>query len=210
MGHSMGAAVSNYFTALFPEMVLALINVDFMRPFTLDERVVRMRDYGLILSKAERLKGKAPVYSESDAIERLVNARVMGDENEMNVDHECAAILLPRSAKREEDGYSWRHDPRARPNFLVLFGGRNYTEAVGAVRCPVLSLCATRGVVVLPESFYAPVVKAYESNAKWFKRVTIEGTHHVHLTHPERVAPHINKFYAKLPSLMNRRLLAKY
>ncbi|XP_042893174.1 probable serine hydrolase [Penaeus japonicus] len=205
MGHSMGAAVSNYFAALFPEFVEALINVDFLRPFHLMEPVDRWRVYAFDLFKYEQFEsGGGTVYSEAEAIDRLVSARIIGNDEEVNVDHEAAQTLLPRSARRVEGGYVWSHDPKARSTFLTVFGGGNWVEALAEIRCPVLAVVATRGVCVMPDRVYAQVYETYRKNAAWFDREVVEGTHHVHLTHPERVAPAVVRFLAEVRARRRR------
>ncbi|XP_063593422.1 probable serine hydrolase [Penaeus indicus] len=210
MGHSMGAAVVNYFTALFPEFVEGVVNVDFLRPFHLMEPVDRWRTYAFDLFKYEQFEpGAGTVYSEAEAIDRLVAARIIGNDDEVNVDREAAQTLLPRSARRVEGGYVWGHDPKARATFLTVFGGRNWIEAIATIRCPVLAVVATRGVCTMPERFYARVLETYSANAAWFSREVVEGAHHVHLTHPERVAPAVVRFLGELQGRRGRAARAR-
>nr|XP_027212501.1 serine hydrolase-like protein [Penaeus vannamei] len=199
MGHSMGAAVVNYFAALFPEFVEGVVSLDFLRPFHLLEPVDRWRTYAFDLFKYEQFEpGAGTVYSEAEAVDRLVTARAIGNDDEVNVSREAAQTLLPRSARRVEDGYVWGHDPKARATFLTVFGGRNWVEAIAAVRCPVLAVVATRGVCTMPVRFYTRVFETYNANAAWFSHEVVEGAHHVHLTHPERVAPAVARFLGDL------------
>ncbi|XP_069996122.1 probable serine hydrolase [Penaeus vannamei] len=199
MGHSMGAAVVNYFAALFPEFVEGVVSLDFLRPFHLLEPVDRWRTYAFDLFKYEQFEpGAGTVYSEAEAVDRLVTARAIGNDDEVNVSREAAHTLLPRSARRVEDGYVWGHDPKARATFLTVFGGRNWVEAIAAVRCPVLAVVATRGVCTMPVRFYTRVFETYNANAAWFSHEVVEGAHHVHLTHPERVAPAVARFLGDL------------
>ncbi|XP_069947926.1 serine hydrolase-like protein [Cherax quadricarinatus] len=209
MGHSMGAAVSNYFTVLFPEYVVALINLDFIKPVNKVSKIEGWRSDASQLFKAEQEQRDPLVYSENEAIDRMVDARVFWEGGESHIDHDAAYVLLPRAARQVVGGYIWTHDPKARPNFLAVFNNDNWMTAISSVKCPVLLVRASDGVCIFPEKWYSKEMSAYHNNAKWFDVVEVKGKHHVHITHPERVAPAVSAFVNKVFKSFSGQLNAK-
>ncbi|XP_042238198.1 serine hydrolase-like protein [Homarus americanus] len=196
MGHSMGSAISCYFIALFPEYVGAFISLDLIKPVIRTSRLESFRNDALKLFKTEDEKRQPIVYSESEAIDRLTAARYMGGANSIQ---DSAHILLLRSGRKVEGGYVWNHDPRAYSNFNGLFYGNSiFLEAISSITCPVMIVRASKGMCNLPDSVYRKELDVYQSNAQWLDIATVEGTHHVHLSHPERVAPLVSGFLQKL------------
>ncbi|XP_045118584.1 probable serine hydrolase isoform X1 [Portunus trituberculatus] len=186
VGHSMGACISNVFTSLFPEQVIAFVSLDYIRPrkTTIDS----IQQNISVLFKGETLRKQKPVvYSEEQAIERLIKARTNLGINAA-IDRDAAYVLLPRSARQVEGGYAWSHDPRARANFQATFGKSWYTYT-SQIRCPVLIVAANHGIVTSAvREVFEEALAVYRSNAQWLDVVAVDGSHHVHLTHPKRVA----------------------
>ena len=142
MGHSLGAAVANYFTSFFPECVDALICIDLIHPYALEERVKCFTLYGNALLKGDLSAGKISIFSLEQAVDKLVAARP-------SLTPESAIILLPRAVKKYQNGYTWTHDIKAKASFLILYGGRNYKEVISSIQCPVLCSAHFQGLPVL-------------------------------------------------------------
>lgn len=205
MGHSMGAAVASVFTALFPEHVKALISLDYMSPRlgSKPSFVEECRKSAFFLIKAEELAQQPPlVYSEKEAIDRLVEARMyVPTATKSDIDQGAAQILLPRSTLQVEDGYVWSHDNKVKVSFLFLISGEKWIEIISAIKCPVLSIRATCGTGLFPVKFVKYIHDIYEKNAQWFQHEIVEGNHFVHLMNPDVVAPVINNFLEKVTKI---------
>lgn len=199
MGHSMGGAVSCVFTAIFPELVSALIIFDYVAPLSTRGFVEQCQIYAEDLLKSEKLALEPPlVYSEKEAIDRLIAARVFGYSDDATIDKEAAQILLPRSAREVDNGYVWSHDRKARPTFLVFISGKKWIETISAIKCPVLLIQATRGTNMFQIESLNKIYEIYRRNAQWFNVEVVEGCHHVHLTEPNHVAPSVTHFLEKV------------
>lgn len=196
IGHSMGACVSNIFTALFPKQVTALVSLEYIQPKQTSINIMQQNVH--MLFKGEQLRKQEPiVYSEEEAIERLIKAKASFGFA-ASVDNDAAYILLPRSARQVEGGYVWTHDPRARPNFQVLFGDV-WHKYISSIKCPVMIITASQGIYSAKvQHVFSPTFDIYRNNAKWFNAVKVDGSHHVHLTHPERVAEPLLTFIQKV------------
>lgn len=189
LGHSMGGGMATIFAALFPKRVMAIINLDSLlfRPMTIEDLQNNVEKLlkGEVLKKQENL-----VYSEQQAIEKLISAR-----GEAAIDADAAYILLPRSAQQVEGGYTWSHDHRARARLHSLFTVDGWQLIISSIKCPVLVVTANQGLHgPSAQEVMNEVSKWYRNNAQWFEWVKVDGSHHVHLTHPARVAKPIIPF----------------
>lgn len=196
LAHSLGALVANYYAALYPQAVRALVVLDYLVPFHAEGRLATWRAENRLMRRQERGRGRARrVYSEAEALARLVKARKGGDGKQLpNVDEAAARILLPRAARRVDGGLVWRHDEKARTRYSMLHGSDNWMHVVSHVTCPVLVVRADDGLCQQPDDLYEPVLAAYRRSARVFRYERVAGAHHVHLTHPERVAPSVTHF----------------
>ncbi|XP_068217520.1 serine hydrolase-like protein isoform X1 [Palaemon carinicauda] len=195
MGHSMGGAVSCVFTALFPELVSSLILFDYVFPMSSMGFVEQFQVYAEDLLKSEKLALEPPlVYSEKEAIDRLIAARVFGYSDDATIDKEAAQILLPRSTREVDNGYIWSHDRKARATFLGFIRGEKWIEIISSIKCPVLLIQATRGTYNYHKEYAKKIHEIYRKNAQWFHVEVAEGCHHAHLTEPRNVAPAVNNF----------------
>ena len=196
LGHSMGSCISNLFTSVFPENVIALVSLDYVR--IRSRSITDLRKNISALFKGEEMKKQNPlVYTEEQAIERLISARAnLG--NIATIDRDAAYILLPRSARQVEGGYVWSHDPRARANFQVIFND-SWHNHISHIKCPVLIVTANEGIFT-PDvlKLCKDTLDVYQCNAKWCEVVGVKGSHHVHLTHPGRVAQPLIAFLHKV------------
>lgn len=199
LGHSLGASVCYYYTALFPEHVLAIITLDALGSEYDMSNVIHWRKTVRKLLKTEQqVKEKNSIHSQEKAIERIVETRG-GVGNITNLDEESAYILLPRSAQQIGNGYQWNHDPKARSVVRFVYCGENFRIAAASVQCPMLVVFAIDGFYV---KHWKPHLdgnlQAVKANKKWCDVEYVEGTHYVHLNHPERVAPLVSTFIKKV------------
>lgn len=129
-----------------------------------------------------------------------------------NIEERDADILLRRGLRKvgHEGGqplyeYSW--DPRASLRLYLLTDGQ-FQSVVKGIKCPVLLVQADQGLRWPEDSKEA--VRYYLDSVyglnKHFRLVCLPGRHHVHLTHPERVAPHVLDFLNACPSSIESKL----
>ena len=107
--------------------------------------------------------------------------------------------LSSRSIKAApEGGFVFTRDIRHRIRSLHAMETHLVMEFVKRVRCPHLSIKADkRQNYERPELWDQAVKLCQESNPQGFTQEIVDGFHHVHLTHPQRVWPHIEHFLAK-------------
>ena len=62
------------------------------------------------------------------------------------------------------------------------------------IKCAYLNIRAIPGMKLDHPEYYEKVLDQIKLGAKKFEYHKVEGTHHVHLNNPERIAPIINNF----------------
>ncbi len=183
LGHSMGAGLSSLMPAIFPERV---------------QRMVLLEGAGPLSATA----GRAPEqFASALADEKKLNdsnARVFPDlstavvarARDTELDLESSRLLVERGTKRVDGGIRFTHDPRLKTRSRIRFTEKQVRAFLSAISCPVLVVRALEGW-----PFPEDIVKARMAMIPDLEQVEVEGGHHVHLTHPERVAPVINRFF---------------
>lgn len=202
MSHSFGSLVASYYTALYPEDVLALILLDYIKPFDKHEpKVTWHLEVNLIL-RTEQEKKPPPVYSKEEALQKIIDSRKTGPKKNMhNIDEESAEVLLPRLTKQVDGGLTWIRDRKVHALFEMLYGNDNWLRILSTIKCPVLLIHALEGVFTGPDSEYEVVFDTLSANAQRFDYITLKGPHHIHLTNPSRVSPFVNSFLADVMSI---------
>lgn len=192
LGHSLGGGLGTIFAALFPERVMAVISLDciILKFWSVENFQTKIS----LLLKTEELKKQDPlVYTEQQTIQKLMHTR------HSSIDEDVAYIFLPRSASQVEGGYVWNHDQRVKAGFHTMFSTETWFKIVASVKCPVLIIPANQGVWN-PKTREAAkkLIACYRSHARWFEMTAVDGSHDVHLTHPERVAKTLLPFLQRV------------
>ncbi|KAK7079262.1 Serine hydrolase-like protein 2 [Halocaridina rubra] len=199
MGHSMGVNVSVIFTALFPQYVRALVCLDQVAPYDTCNIFIKLKTDLLNFMEAEKNASRPPlVFSEEEAINRLVSARFRDYYHGVHIEREAIKILLPRLVRYENGVCTWRHDRRARPTFTMFMHGKIWRELIEAITCPVLVIQATGWSGKHPKEKYEETFNTYRKRAQWLETETVKGGHHIHLGKPQRIAPIISRFLEKV------------
>jgi len=176
LGHSMGAAIGAQTAAVAPDAIQRLILLDGFGPLSepAEEAPARLAK----ALNAERRLNPAE-NPPCRTVEEALKARMRSGAD---LTEEAARLLVERGTEPCVDGLRFRHDPRLRlPSRTRLTEGQVLAFLRG-VRCPVLAI-RPRGGWPVPEDIIARRLGAFND----LKRLEVEGGHHVHLTHPERV-----------------------
>lgn len=171
LAHSMGAGVASLTAAALPERVEALILIDGLGALTTDagEAPAQLRK-GLIAHR--RTLSSAPRYPDS---ETAVAARVAGGATPLEA--ETARPLVSRNLEALPDGHvQLRTDARLLRPSLVRFCPEQVTAMLEAIRCPVLLVEGTTGI--LGDRARARRARAAVAD---LARCVLPGGHHLHL-----------------------------
>ena len=182
------------YASLYPEKVNKLISLDVAKPFAVSMEKLpgimkTIMDQMIEFSEAEPI-----TVTYEQARETLI------DNYKGSINEKAADILLVRALKKTgEDAYEFSNDMRILLRTLTLSEDQ-IKILVRNITCPFLIIRAKNGLKNFSEELLREYLDIYRSNSQDFRYVEIEGTHHVHLTHPERVALHIRQFIMPLLS----------
>jgi len=208
IGHSMGGQLATNYTTYFPERVKSLISLDMMGPaantdfYSEQSKVFKEIREGVshILDHEKLAEEKPPkIYSTHEAaVERMLAAAATGWGP---VTREAAEIMLTRGLKEVDGGFTFSRDIRLMPldrrNYSLNKTSREFLlELAANIACPHLLIKADKGPWYDTKERNEELLNIYKTNDR-FEYHTVEGSHHVHLSHSERVLPIINLFLDK-------------
>ncbi|XP_059195059.1 serine hydrolase-like protein [Centropristis striata] len=194
IGHSMGGNVAGMFSALYPEMVDALVLLDSFGFLPTDPKgmikAVRQGMDQMIQFDKKTEEEKRRVYTYEHAVKRLTAANPTLSEQSLQ-------ILLERGLVQVEGGVEFTRDFRINLKNIVRISFEQSLEFQSRIQAAVLVILAEDGF----EKMYitedqsgtaSAILQAYRDRNHTV--VTVPGDHHVHLNDPQVVAPLVSDF----------------
>lgn len=214
LSHSLGSHFSYMYCCVYPDQVESMISIDLAHPLT---RQVHNWNVTIANSIEDFFKCeyhheddpttniRVPVYSESDAIKRLM------DGHSSSLTRASAEILLKRGATKQSWGYTFNRDIRLRHLSLEMRPDDNLMLQFleGSFRPNLFIVRAKRSPYHRPEEVRLKYYKMFEKNCPVFIDVMIDGTHHLHMNSPELVAPEVIKFLDQVEDRKSNNLAQK-
>lgn len=197
IAHSMGAIVSFFYAALFPERVDLVVALDTLKmqhhhpKFT--ERIYTWRARRLI-ELIGNFKEQAPEYTYEELIRRVHEGSMR------SVDVDKAKYMIERGTRpspNNPDKFYFTRDIRVKymqPFYVEQSIGLDYIRNVQAAYLFIKS--ADRDFSE-PEKNLREAVDLFRRVNKNFEMLRVPGTHHVHLNQPELIAGKISQFIKK-------------
>ena len=182
IGHSMGAGISTLVGGPFPDRIQKLVLLEGAGPLAADASRAPAQ-FALALEDENRAAAASP--RDFPDLVTAVEARL----RDSDLDRESARLLVERGSEPVDGGIRFTHDPRLRTRSRVRLTENQVLAFLSAIACPVLAVRALQGW-----PFPEDIVMARLEVIRHLETAEIEGGHHVHLTHPDRVAPVINRF----------------
>ena len=184
LGHSVGAGIATLLPGVARNRIERVVLLEGMGP--LSEPAERApATLAEALAQEAKLAGAAPRVFPS--FEAAVAARL----RDSDLDAESASRLVERGSEQVEGGVRFSFDPRLRTRSRVRFTEEQVHAFLRAIACPVLAVRALQGWP-FPEELIAARAAAIPD----LRVIEVDGGHHVHLTHPERVATAVREFLA--------------
>lgn len=183
IGHSMGAHIAGLLSALYPEMVDALVLLDAKQFVVTDanKTASQMRQGVDEMIRFENLPKKKKVYTYEKALERLLAANPLTKQS--------AQILLERGLVPIEGRFAFSRDLRVNFKDVLRLSKEMASEMLSKTQASVLVILAEQGYF---EKKLASTIEFFKERNYLY--VTVPGDHHVHLNNPQHVAPLISKF----------------
>lgn len=182
IGHSMGAGISSLVPAVYPDRVERAVLIEGAGPFAADAETAPAQLISALADEARLGAASARAFPD---LETAITARARDTE----LDRESARMLVERGTEEVDGGIRFTHDPRLRTRSRLRLTENQALAFLRSITCPVLAIRALQGW-----PFQEEVLNGRMDAIPDLRRVEIEGGHHVHLTHPERVAPAIQDF----------------
>ncbi|XP_043492069.1 probable serine hydrolase isoform X3 [Polistes fuscatus] len=193
LGHSLGGAISFLYAASYPKEVDLLISLDIASPSVRDitkTAAVTGDHIDKFLNYEHLTLDNTPCYDYSEMLDIVVTA-YNGSINTMG-----AKVLMKRGIQPSytTNKYYFARDPRLKVSTLGMLSLDLVLAYASKITCAYLNIRAIPGMEFEQPEHYQKVLDQIKLNAKKFEYHEVNGTHHVHLINPERVAPLIINF----------------
>ncbi|TVT55148.1 MAG: alpha/beta hydrolase [Sedimenticola thiotaurini] len=182
LGHSMGAGIASLIAASFPERIEKLILIEGLGPWG-DNPAEAPRHLAEATRQILSLNTKRTQHyrREEDAVAARMKAGDLGEHS--------AQLLVSRNTIKDDQGISWRTDPRLRLRSPIYLTEEQAQAFLTNIAAPTLFI---RDVKREVPSHYNWDVR--EKLIKELQIVALSGGHHLHMENPQAVANTINKF----------------
>ncbi|CAG2167993.1 unnamed protein product [Oppiella nova] len=201
IGHSQGGHYALLFGASYPDLVDRVITIDIFKPLTYRgdkwaKKVSKITEihmkYENFLNEDPSRDSTAPVYSERDALKRMMEAH----GNSLN--EESARILMKRGTKKQKWGLSFSRDIRLKvPSLDPPPTDDQMTKFMAHLNCDLMIIMANQTPYHIPDDIKHMYYDIYRNHCRYFENVNLDGTHHLHMNDPIPVANHINQFISQ-------------
>ncbi len=182
MGHSMGAGIASLVPSAIPERVQRLVLLEGFGPLS-DAPENAPAALAAALEQEARLADNEPRIFSS------ITAAVQARRRNSDLDRDSASLIVERGTQMVAGGVRFTHDPRLRTRSRSRLTEEQALAFLAAIGCPVFAIRATAGWPFPPDLVARRMEAVHD-----LELVEVEGGHHVHLTHPERVAPAVHEF----------------
>jgi hypothetical protein len=136
---------------------------------------------------------KLPCYEYDEMLDLVLDAY------EGSVDMDSAEVLMrrgmaPAPKHVSSNGYHFARDVRLKVSLLGMMSLEQVLSYAEQIKCKVLNIRGMPGKVFDNPDVYARVIEQLGKTAGKLTYLEIPGTHHLHLTTPERVCKPIGDF----------------
>lgn len=199
IGHSMGSIIAFLFSSVFPEKVKMAVGIDTLKPLNWiaeksPESIRNQVELFLKYDKFNRHSEEPPVSSYEELAEKWIRA-TNGSITKETVDY-----ILQRNTRKSlkspgkfyisRDNRIKSHVPvRLTQEVSILFAKR--------IQCPFLFIKGTKSPFEEVESDIREIFEVLRNSNSKFELHFVDAAHHLHLTHPELVAPILKNFMLK-------------
>lgn len=182
LGHSLGAAISSIYSAGAPDRVRSTVLLDALGPISVnpDGTTDRLRRS---LFKNRQGPGERRRY---ESVEAMAEAR----GNFSGLSKTASLLICQRAARRVGEYFEWRSDPALNWISSLVMTRNQALDLLRHIEAPVLSYTFT------PESPWASRAKmeSYREAIAHGRHLSIEGSHHLHMDSPGKIADTIQRF----------------
>nr|XP_040231231.2 probable serine hydrolase [Anopheles coluzzii] len=200
MSHSIGAVMSYVFAGVFPDRVDLLVSFDLLKPFILDPDMVLFLLADSLPKTLDLGAAEAGRSAEEKQFRYDQYVEHMHAGFHESISREACHFLLYRALEpsgQQAGGYRRLTDRRIRHNHGLVWSHDVNLEMARRIKVPFLYLKTTETPLFEDARYHQETIDALVAHNGQFEQALVEGKHHVHLSHPERVAPRVAEFLLK-------------
>lgn len=192
MGHSFGGQICFLYAAMYPEEVDALVSLDILAPFPLNENQF-VKNAGAMVDDFLRRDNftmeTASSYPFNELVKLLIKSRVSP------LSKETAELLLARGTTRDEAGnFKLNRDPRWKGRPLSGWSSEEITCLCRTLKTNVLCLKAESSPYFSTKEFFEECWADITKVAKHADLRYLPGSHHFHVENAEIISTIVNDF----------------
>lgn len=197
--HSMSSGSGFIFNSLFPNKCDMYVALDVLKPVLRKKPEQTLKDIKEQFEKNFKEmdyslnKTKLPSYDYEEMIERLYKG------TSKSIWRERCKFILDRNIKPSEDEpnkYVFSRDGRLKSTMFSTIPHDVVLEMARRIKCPHLFIKAHKGLFIESKEDTKEVLNILKQNPA-FEHHNVEGTHHVHLNEPQKIADIVNPFINK-------------
>ncbi|XP_041978915.1 probable serine hydrolase isoform X1 [Aricia agestis] len=198
MGHSLGGFATFLYAAMFPDETDRFISVDTVSPVT-QTTADTIKAAGTSIDqmlKYENFPSKSNVAEKYDDMIDMVVECYAGSISREN----CKVMMergMARNVFKGKVGYIFNRDLNLKFSPLGLISLDETLEIAKQVKCRSLFIRTNADATLHSNEYYYKVLAALQERTD-VTLVKVDGTHHVHLEAPEKIAPHLHAFVKDL------------
>jgi pimeloyl-ACP methyl ester carboxylesterase len=185
LGHSMGAGIASMIPASAPGTIERLVLLEGAGPMVAEAEQAPAQ---LVQALEDERQGAGAAPRTFRDLTTATRARMAGGAD---LDAASTRLLVERGTTRTPEGLCFRHDPRLKGRSRLRLTEAHALAFLAGIDCPTLAIRARSGW-----PFSVEQLRRRLSVIPRLETLEVDGGHHVHLTHPERVAPAIRSFLA--------------
>lgn len=193
IGHSLGGCIGMLYAGIFPEKVEKLVNLDIVRVVTTRPETMNLRlkkTVNKLLKYETAIKsGPEKPFSYETAVEKSINGSFG------SLDRKSCEIMLRRGLRKVDGGYVFTRDRRLHAAPLSFVPKPDQLILAQKVTADVLIIKFKDGPYFESDEDQQEHIEALKTSSKSVKYVEVDGRHHTHLTHPERISSIISNFF---------------
>lgn len=207
LGHSMGGLVAFTFASLYPHKVDLLISFDALKPYIKQPQkvipdTIKYWDNFVIADERNRSKHEPPSFTYEECIEKLFVG------SSYSIYPKLCHILLKRNLQQSSKypgKYFFTRDARLKYITKIVFPQENNLELAQKIKIPHLFIKAAFSSNYEDKKYSDEALKILKKNPQ-FHYYRVDGTHHVHINEPEKIAKIVSEFLNKYkpPSALSK------
>ncbi len=185
LGHSLGGAIAICTAAIIAPRIKQLALIESMGPYAAEPHDAPARLIKAHEQMAATVRRRLPVYKELDTI---VRARIAANP----LSQKAARLIVERSMRPVEGGWSWRSDTGLRVASPVYMTEAQVQAYLQALTMPTLLVRGTESGFI-QRKFLVDRQRLIQQ----LKVVDLPGLHHLHMDTPQIVAESIRQFFSR-------------